>query len=133
MKEKSCGALVFNKDGNVLIIHSVMGHYDIPKGHVESDETDFQTAIREIKEETGVDVKINENVKPYKVTYTMKNGITKDVYYYLADALSGNIKAQEEEVSSAKFISLKDALNILTFDNTKNTVKYFADELGLKI
>ena len=59
--EKSCGAIVYRKyHGNteiLLIKHINSGHWSFPKGHVENDETEPETAIREIKEETGLDIK----------------------------------------------------------------------------
>ena len=59
--EKSCGALVYRKHGDrtelLLIKHRFGGHWSFPKGHVELGENEFQTALREVKEETGLDVK----------------------------------------------------------------------------
>ena len=51
-KEKSCGAIIYNKNKEVLIVKHNAGHWDFPKGHVEENETEIQTAIREVKEET---------------------------------------------------------------------------------
>ena len=56
--EKSCGAVVFRKyHGNIellLIKHVVGGHWSFPKGHVEAGESERQTALREVREETGL-------------------------------------------------------------------------------
>ena len=60
LHEKSCGAIVYRKShGNteiLLIKHVNSGHWSFPKGHVEGNETELETAQREIKEETGIDV-----------------------------------------------------------------------------
>ena len=60
LHEKSCGAIVYRKyHGNLeilLIKHVNSGHWSFPKGHVEAGETEVETALREIKEETGIDV-----------------------------------------------------------------------------
>ena len=61
-KEKSCGCIVFN-DGKVLLVRHNKGHWDFPKGHVEPGETEEQTAKREVKEETNIDVEINTNFR----------------------------------------------------------------------
>lgn len=65
LNEKSCGALVYRKyHGNteiLLIKHLNSGHWSFPKGHVEEGETEVETAIREIKEETGIDVMIDQS------------------------------------------------------------------------
>ena len=56
--EKSCGALVFRQDPKtgcmyiLMIRHKRGGHRSFPKGHVEAGETEHQTAIREVEEET---------------------------------------------------------------------------------
>ena len=58
-REKSCGAVVYkieNDDIRILIEKMKLGHYSIPKGHVENNETEIETALREIKEETNLDV-----------------------------------------------------------------------------
>jgi 8-oxo-dGTP pyrophosphatase MutT (NUDIX family) len=59
--EKSCGAVVFtkeNNDLNYIIIRSLESFCGFPKGHVEGTESDIQTALREVKEETGLSVDI---------------------------------------------------------------------------
>ena len=58
IKEKSCGAVVYKKEEEkiyFLIEEMKAGHYSIPKGHVENNETEIETALREIKEETNLD------------------------------------------------------------------------------
>lgn len=61
--EKSCGAIVYRKShGNteiLLIKHINSGHWSFPKGHMETGETEVETAVREIKEETSIDVMID--------------------------------------------------------------------------
>jgi len=55
--EKSCGALIFRLEGGkrlYLLLHYAGGHWDFPKGHVETGESEEQTAKREIQEETGI-------------------------------------------------------------------------------
>ena len=59
--ERSCGAVVFtkeNKDYRFVIIQSLEGTYGFPKGHMKDYETERQTAMREVREETGLDVTI---------------------------------------------------------------------------
>ena len=66
--EKSCGAIIIhktNKDNyKVLLVKNHNGRYwSFPKGHVEKGETEEETAIREIKEETGLDVEIVDSFR----------------------------------------------------------------------
>ena len=59
IREKSAGAVVYFPDGEniyILIEKMKQGHYSFPKGHMEGVETEAETAIREIREETGLEV-----------------------------------------------------------------------------
>ena len=100
--EKSCGAVVFRKyHGNIellLIKHVVGGHWSFPKGHVEPGETEEQTALREIKEETGIDVELNTSFREV-VSYSPKRDTTKDVIYFLGKAKTFQYTPQEEEIA----------------------------------
>ena len=65
--EKSCGAIVYRKLGDtyqlLLIKHKFGGHWSFPKGHVEKGENEFQTALREVKEETGLEVTLQKEFR----------------------------------------------------------------------
>ena len=65
-REKSCGALVVRKNGEnfdlVLLRHRFGGHWSFPKGHVEAGESERQTALREVREETGLAIRLLEQL-----------------------------------------------------------------------
>ena len=119
--EKSCGAVVFDND-KVLVIKQRAGHWGFPKGHVEGNETELETAKREIKEETNLDVEINEKTR-YVETYSPKEGVKKDVIFFTATKIGGEIKPQEEEVETIQWVSCEEALKLLTFESSKNVLK----------
>lgn len=129
IKEKSCGAVVYRKSNKIefLLLKHNAGHYSFPKGHVENNETEEQTAIREIKEETNIEVKLDTNFR-YTVTYSPKPNITKDVIYFIAEKTNGIEKPQETEIQSLKWAEKEEALNLITYDNDKqiliNAIKY---------
>lgn len=89
MHEKSCGAIVYRKShGNIeilLIKHVNSGHWSFPKGHVEGTETEVETAKREIKEETAIDVLIDPTFRE-TVSYFPKRDTQKTVVYFIARA-----------------------------------------------
>ena len=123
--EKSCGAVVFRKyHGNIellLIKHVVGGHWSFPKGHVEAGETEAETAIREIKEETGIDVELDTSFREV-VSYSPKRDTTKDVIYFLGKAKNFQYTPQEEEIAQIKWVEINLAHSSLTYDNDKQLV-----------
>lgn len=123
--EKSCGAVVYRKHhGNIellLIKNQNGGHWSFPKGHMETGETEEQTALREIKEETGLDVALDTSFRKV-ITYTPKKDITKDVIYFLAKALNYDYTPQEEEIAQIKWVEINHAVSILSYDNDRQLV-----------
>lgn len=117
-KEKSCGAIIINETGKILLIKHNKGHWAFPKGHVEANETEIETALREIKEETNLEVEINRNIREI-TTYSPKENVIKDVIYFVATNPTGNIKLQEEEVSEYAWLDLEESLNTITHEDDK--------------
>lgn len=121
-KEKSCGCIVMHKDKVLLVKHN-KGHWDFPKGHVEDGETEKQTAIREVKEETNVNVQILSD-KKYQTNYIIKDkNIDKDVIFFLAKPLNLNQKPQLEEVSVSEWKKIEDALEVITYERSRQLLK----------
>lgn len=127
-EEKSCGCIVLNNANQVLLIHHNAGHWDFPKGHVEEGETEIQTAIREVKEETGIDVQVNEKYR-YTTKYSPKEDVIKEVVFFLATNINDNKKAQLEEVSEVKWFKFEDALKTITYDTSVNILKKLQEDL----
>ncbi len=120
-KEKSCGCIIV-EDGKVLLIKQTMGHWGFPKGHVEKNETEEQTALRETKEETNLDVYIDKN-KRYTMEYETDKGILKEVVLFIAKKQKGIIKLQEKEVTNVKWCGAEEALKTISYDSSKNLLK----------
>lgn len=116
--EKSCGAVVFSNN-KVLIIEHNFGHISFPKGHVEDNESEIDTAIREVKEETGIDIEIINN-KRYSLRYSPKNNVSKEVIYFIGKKIGGELKPQFEEIASCYFVDKDKAIDLITFDNDRN-------------
>ena len=125
-KEKSCGAIVFylkkEKEQILLIKHANSGHWSFPKGHVEANETEVETAVREIKEETGVDAIIDTRFREV-VTYSPKKDVIKDVVYFFGISESYETCNQEEEVSDIKWMDMDKVLKSVSYKNDKELVK----------
>lgn len=130
-QEKSCGCIVINDNNEVLLVYHNAGHWDFPKGHVERGETEIQTAKREVKEETNIDVEINEKFR-YTTKYSPKEDVMKEVIYFLAKDISDNKEAQLEEVSEVKWFEFNKAIEMITYDNSKEILKKLKDDLKTK-
>ena len=124
--EKSCGAVVVTKIDNkikYLIIKSIEGIYGFPKGHMEPDEAEEETALREILEETGIKVKLINGFR-YKVEYEIKDkNIYKEVIYFLGEYSNQEIIYQKEELSDAELMDFSTAFSVLQYDDSKAVLK----------
>lgn len=118
--EKSCGAIIFYKtkqNTKILLVKNNSGRYwSFPKGHIEDGENEQETAIREIKEETGLDVSIFDNFREIS-EYCPFGRIRKRVVFFLAQAFTDNVKIQEEEIDSYIWVDLQQARKMCVYDN----------------
>lgn len=123
--EKSCGVIVYRKHEQqvdlLLIKNRYGGHWSFPKGHVEGAETEEQTALREVKEETGLEVDLQAGFRQ-TVEYFPKPNVRKQVVYFLGEAKSSRVKMQKEEISRALRADIRRAFNIVTFENDKHLI-----------
>ncbi|MBQ3009520.1 MAG: NUDIX domain-containing protein [Oscillospiraceae bacterium] len=123
--EKSCGAVVFRKGEKetqiLLIKHMNGGHWAFPKGHMEKGETEEETALREILEETGLAVTLDTNYRKV-VTYSPRRDVVKDVVYFVAVAQSDKAVAQEGEISQVKWVEMQSAVEHVSYENDKTVL-----------
>ena len=125
--EKSCGFVVYKEvqgENYYLIIRNISGEYGFPKGHVENNETEHETAIRELKEETNVEVEIIDGFR-HQIEYKFPNkmNVMKRSVYFLGKCLEDDIVCREGEVSEAMFVSFEIAIELLSFEDTKKILK----------
>lgn len=121
--EKSCGAVIYRvNDGKTeyLLVYnkkgSAKGHWGFPKGHTEAGENEYQTAAREISEETGISVVFCGDIREVS-SYSPSDGIQKDAVYFAATPKNGyETVIQESEIADFKWCSETEAAKLLTFD-----------------
>ena len=120
-KEKSCGAVVIkleNDELKFLIIRQHDNCWGFPKGHVEKGETEEETAIREIKEETNIDVEIDNKFRKV-ITYSPKEGVMKDVVFFIGKAISLDLIIDSNELLEAKWVGVNEVKNYFNYkENT---------------
>ena len=108
--EKSCGAIVYRKyHGNteiLLIKHNKSGYWSFPKGHMEKDETEAETALREIKEETGIDVLVDTGFRE-TVAFSPRKETIKTVVYFVARAINYDFVLKRRKFRNSLWKSAK--------------------------
>jgi bis(5'-nucleosidyl)-tetraphosphatase len=126
--ERSSGAVIFSIDkdsgAEFLLLHHTSGHWDFPKGNIESGEDEKQAARREILEETGIqDVNFLEGFRE-KIEYRYKRGeklIHKEVIFYLLRTNTKKITLSNEHIAYV-WNKYDNAVKQLTYKNTKNVL-----------
>lgn len=124
--EESFGIIPLERDEKdwkvFLILHRSAHHWAFPKGHAMADETPLETAKRELKEETNLEVVRVLQESPLIEQYHFHRDsqkIIKKVFYFLAE-VQGEVILQQEEVREGKWMSLQEALVQLTFKEARS-------------
>lgn len=125
-----------------ILVHLSSGnHRWLPKWHAEPWESEIQSAIRELKEETGVQITEHDvdNTKQYSESYQCfskrhQQQVKKTVIYYTANIAYNNINISwysesDGEIVDKKLISLDDAISLVTYDESRNILIQILSEL----
>lgn len=127
--EYSAGGVVFRKTGQgyeiVAVNRARHSDWSLPKGHIEEGETQEQAAIREVKEETGLDAKIIEPIGEVVYFFRRPKGalVRKSVFHFLMEAANFDLSGPNWEVSEARWIAIEQAHTLLTYQNDVDIVK----------
>lgn len=127
LQEFSCGAVVFIRNPNInyLLLHYEESHWGFVKGNVEFNESEKETVIRELEEETGIiDAKFMEPFRE-KVTYVyVRNSqpVYKQVIFFLIETQTEQIRLSFEH-SNYLWASFLDAIKRVSFNNSKIVIK----------
>ncbi len=125
IQEFSAGFVIFRvQEGQrlYLILHCRDGHYDLCKGHLEKGENNFQAALRELWEETGIiDPQVISGYEE-QISYEYirgKNLVRESVTFFLAQTATPDIQISDEHLRYL-WLDYSSALRTITFENTKN-------------
>jgi 8-oxo-dGTP pyrophosphatase MutT (NUDIX family)/RimJ/RimL family protein N-acetyltransferase len=120
-REKSCGAVVIRDESGFtefLLISNKDNYWGFPKGHVEGQEEEIQTAVREVLEETGLAIEILDSFREDNDFFVSADTLKK-VVFFIGKSSDDNVRIQQEEINSFKWLSYKEALELLTFESDK--------------
>ncbi|MBU3190466.1 NUDIX domain-containing protein [Clostridium bowmanii] len=120
--EKSCGAVIYRSiDENIeflIVSHRNDGHWGFPKGHVEKNESEEQTARREVFEETGLRVNLIHGFR-VPVEYLIKQETMKEVVYFLAQVQDETVNIEVDEIVDYKWSSFQNTKQIISYESSK--------------
>ena len=131
----SAGGVVFRmKESIVEVI--VCGResppvWGLPKGTPDLNETRAQTALREVNEETGLEVELDEYIDSIEYWFgksTNRTRFHKTVYFYLMQETGGDISLHDDEFDYVRWLPVDEARKTLTYENE---VKIVEDALSL--
>jgi 8-oxo-dGTP pyrophosphatase MutT (NUDIX family) len=126
--EFSAGGVVV-RDGQCIVIVPTRRAADgsrvlaLPKGHPEDGESPAEAALREVREEAGVETRLVEKLGDVRYWY-MRRGrrIAKVVSFFLLEYVSGDVADHDVEVEDARWIALEQAARDLTYDGEREMV-----------
>ena len=128
--DKSCGVVLFNSGKVLLLRHSSIssrggGHWDFPKGHIDDGETEIQTALRELEEETGIaHANVIDGFRD-TITYTFSGGqerIGKEVIFFLATTEESKVTLSHEHIDYS-WLDFDSAFSRLTYANARQVLR----------
>ncbi len=133
--EKSCGAVIYRlnekNDVRILLVKNHNGKcWTFPKGHIEMGENEQQTALREIKEETGLSVEIIPGFRQTS-SYRPFGKIRKTAVFFLARADKSIVSLQPSEIDYYLWVSLDEAMKMCRHENDTNILKEVRKRLAV--
>jgi 8-oxo-dGTP pyrophosphatase MutT (NUDIX family) len=105
--------------------------WTLPKGTPHAHETTEETALREVGEETGLEVRITGPLDHIQYTFVQRGTrINKTVYYFLMEPVGGDLDRHDHEFEQVRWIDFAEANSILTFETERALVAQAADVLA---
>jgi 8-oxo-dGTP pyrophosphatase MutT (NUDIX family) len=117
----------FPRSRKYLLVKQHQGHWGFPKGHIEKGERFIDTAVRELKEETGIKkIKLLRKKIMFRDNYSFNNAnakIVKIVDYFIAESLVNKVKIDNYEILNFKWLTYDKAFSKITFKESKKILK----------
>ena len=130
-EQVSAGGVAFRrtKKNLKLVIVSVKPslRWQLPKGIVDPGETPEVTAVREVREEAGVETELLELIDTVeywyqRVQYGKHIRFHKFVHFYLLQYIDGSVKDHDHEIAEARWVNFEEALEMLAFKSERDVV-----------
>ena len=131
-KQVSAGGVAFRRQGNLIEVALISvgekGRWQLPKGLVDPDESTEAAALREVREEAGIDTEVVGALDKIEYWYysseeCRKVRYHKYVHFYLLRYLSGDVAEHDQEVNEARWVDIDQAAQMLSFTSEKKVVQ----------
>lgn len=135
----SAGGVVYRVAGGALEIvlcgRTGPGTWNLPKGTPNPGETLEQTAAREVREETGLDIEVEQPLGHIEYWFSRPSGTTryhKRVHFFLMRVTGGDLSLHDPEFDEVRWFPAEEAARRLTFPNEASMVRCALDALALR-
>jgi 8-oxo-dGTP diphosphatase len=135
----SAGGVTFRRKGeeNEVAIVSVSpsGRWQLPKGLVDRGETPEQAALREVREEAGIETEIVGPIDKIEYWFVanwdeVRTKIHKTVHFFFLRYISGDTADHDDEILEARWVEAEKAIEMLAFDSEKDVVRKALTMIG---
>ncbi len=130
----SSGGVVFRKNGGrletVLCGRSAPVRWSLAKGTPDPGETLEQTALREVREETGLEVELEESLGSIEYWFADRDNDVryhKTVYFYLMSPVGGHIDQHDPEFDVVQWFGVEEALDSMAYGNEAAVLRRAVD------
>jgi 8-oxo-dGTP diphosphatase len=131
-EQVSAGGVVYRRAGDhseVVIVSIVPDmRWQLPKGVIDPGETREQAALREVREEAGVDAEIVDFLDTTEYWFTAeydgeRRRYHKFVHFFLMEFTGGDVRDHDHEVDEARWVPIDEAVRMLMFESERDVVR----------
>jgi 8-oxo-dGTP pyrophosphatase MutT (NUDIX family) len=138
-EQVSAGGVAYRKTDDTVEIAVILtnpeGRWQLPKGMIDAGETAEQAAVREVREEAGIETELGVPIDTTEYWFSAdrqgkRTRFHKSVHWYLMKYVSGNVEDHDHEVLEARWMPAAAALEKLVFKNERDIVKKALEIIG---
>lgn len=132
LEQVSAGGIAFRRvDGEyevAIIAMNPSGRWQLPKGLIDEGETPEEAAVREVREEAGIETELLEPVETIDYWFVsdwdeVRRRIHKQVHFFLLRYTGGDVADHDDEVLESRWVNVDEAIEMLAFESEKKTVE----------